>query len=813
MRRFILAAPLALLWLMTAGVPEATAFESYTTALDDTTTNCAECHGGFRTSPYVSPKGEDWGDDLHDIHRSIMLGPTASDPTNTRCDICHSSGGRDPVFLNSSVGGVGLEPIACVGCHGRNEDATGIGDRGAGLRQHHWNAGEQICAECHDDADPSAFTTVGENVLPSYYAADTGDLYTNKPTNPCNPNGEENFSPTILDGLDNDGDGAYDGDDSDCAGNTPPVADANGPYTGTVGVPVAFDGSGSSDSDGAIVAYDWDFGDGGTGTGVSPSHTYASDGIFTVTLTVTDDVAATDTDSTTATITIGNQAPVADANGPYAGTVGVPVVFDGSGSSDSDGTIVAYDWDFGDGSTGTGVSPSHTYASDGTFSVTLTVTDDGSLTDTASTTATIGPVPNVPPVANADGPYSGTVGVAVLFDGTGSSDSDGTIVAYDWDFGDGSTGTGVSPSHTYASDGTFAVTLMVTDDDGATGTDTTSALIGTVPNEPPVADANGPYVGTVGVAVLFDGSGSSDSDGTIAAYDWDFGDGSVGTGVTPSHAYATDGTFNVTLTVTDDGGLADSDSTTATITVAGPIPPVADANGPYVGTVGVPVQFDGSGSSDPNGTIVSYAWDFGDGDSGSGVGPTHTYAAAGLYNVTLTVTDDEGASDTDSTTANISDVGPMEVDLKVPQAINPSNKGVTPAGFWVDMMDLEIAMVACGPDMAEPVRLHPGDFNNDGFQDVGAKFLTRELGLTCGDEVLICQGTLADGTTFTATSNTFKTVGRECKFDPWAKKNRGHDEDRYGQNDDDDRDEHGDDGDDSGHALKFFPFKVGGKRG
>jgi len=106
----------------------------------------------------------------------------------------------------------------------------------------------------------------------------------------------------------------------------------------------------------------------------------------------------------------------------------------------------------------------------------------------------------------------------------------------------------------------------------------------------------------------------------------------------------------------------------------------------------------------------------------------------------------------------------MEVDLKVPKAINPGNNGVTPALFWVDMMDLEIVMLTCGPDMAEPLRLHPGDFNDDGYRDVGAKFSTRELGIACGDEVLVCQGTLADGTTFTATSTTFKTVGRACKL-------------------------------------------------
>ena len=87
------------------------------------------------------------------------------------------------------------------------------------------------------------------------------------------------------------------------------------------------------------------------------------------------------------------------------------------------------------------------------------------------------PIPNVPPTADAGGPYNGAVGVAVSFDGSGSVDTEGSIVAYDWNFGDGSTGTGVSPSNSYAVAGTYTVTLTVTDDGGLTSTDTTTATI------------------------------------------------------------------------------------------------------------------------------------------------------------------------------------------------------------------------------------------------------------------------------------------------------------------------------------------------
>ncbi len=438
------------------------------------------------------------------------------------------------------------------------------------------------------------------------------------------------------------------------AANLPPVADANGPYTGVVDVNVMFDGTGSTDPDGTIDSYDWDFGDGNTGTGSQPQHTYLTDGTFTVTLTVTDDAGDTDSATTTATIDLANQTPTADPNGPYNGTVDEPVSFDGSGSNDPDGNIVAYDWDFGDGNIGTGSNPTHTYGTSGTFTVSLTVTDNDGATDTATTEATIGEG-NQPPVADPNGPYSGTAGMQVSFDGSGSTDPDGNIVAYDWDFGDGNTGTGVAPTNTYAAAGTYNVTLMVTDDVGATASASTAAEIVDAPQDP-IADPNGPYSGTAGVPVSFDGSGSSDPDGgAITAYDWDFGDGTVvlDAGPTPSHTYAAAGTYTVTLTVVDDEGASSAPAeTTANIDVNQA--PIADPNGPYTGVVDVNVMFDGTGSSDPDGTVASYDWDFGDGNTGTGPSPQHAYTATGTYTVTLTVTDDFGTvSDPAITTATI----------------------------------------------------------------------------------------------------------------------------------------------------------------
>ena len=174
---------------------------------------------------------------------------------------------------------------------------------------------------------------------------------------------------------------------------------------------------------------------------------------------------------------------------------------------------------------------------------------------------------NQPPVADASGPYSGTVGVSIDFDATASSDPDGNIITYEWDFGDDTTASGATPAHTYMTDGSFTVRLTVTDDLGDSSTATSTATIG-VANQPPVADPSDAYVGITGIAMMFDGSASNDPDGSIISYSWDFGDGTTGNGATPSHTYTSDGVYNVTLQVMDDAGEINSANTSATISAA-----------------------------------------------------------------------------------------------------------------------------------------------------------------------------------------------------------------------------------------------------
>jgi hypothetical protein len=180
---------------------EAEAFSTYA--------NCVQCHGGFRTVPYSSlADGQSWGSGLHDTHRNTML--------NGDCNACHFGSSRTPVYLNKSNGGTGLPAVGCVGCHGRAQDSNGSGPvgPGTGLRQHHFRAGETICLDCHDDADPANYTPVAENVPPPYYfTPDTA--HPNKPTDSCNQSGKENFAGSAR-GLDNDGNGLYDGNDPAC---------------------------------------------------------------------------------------------------------------------------------------------------------------------------------------------------------------------------------------------------------------------------------------------------------------------------------------------------------------------------------------------------------------------------------------------------------------------------------------------------------------------------------------------------------------------------------------------------------------------
>ncbi|MCA9943005.1 MAG: PKD domain-containing protein, partial [Anaerolineales bacterium] len=450
--------------------------------------------------------------------------------------------------------------------------------------------------------------------------------------------------------------------------NQPPTAVAGVNVTsGEVPFNPFFNSFDSSDPDGSIVGWLWDFGDGTTSNVPHPAiKIYETPGTYTVTLTVTDNDGATDSDSlvVTATGTAGDQPPTAvigvfDTTGPAPFTPS----FNSSGSSDVDGFIVSHLWDFGDGTTSTLPNPgfNKTYTVPGTYLVTLTVTDDDGLTGTDTVTITVtGGSSNQPPVAVISAtPTSGPAPLTVVFNSAGSSDPDGSIVSYFWEFSDGRSTSRQNPRVRFNSDGVYTVTLTVTDDQGATGTATVTITVGDAPvNQPPTAVANADVTsGNAPLSVNFTGSGSTDSDDTVASYAWSFGDGGSSTAADPSHSYTAAGTYVATLTVTDNEGATDTD--TVTITVTDPAvnqPPTAVASADVTsGEAPLMVFFNGSGSSDSDGMIVSYAWEFGDGNSATGATAFNTYTAAGTYVATLTVTDNEGATATDTVTITVTD--------------------------------------------------------------------------------------------------------------------------------------------------------------
>ena len=306
-------------------------------------------------------------------------------------------------------------------------------------------------------------------------------------------------------------------------------------------------------------------------------------------------------------------------------------------SHDSDGTIVNWTWDFDDGNISYLQNPTHQYADDGTYLVNLTVMDNDYEYDSLNRLIT---VTNVPPVTDANGPYAGYVYQLIQFDGSGSYDLDGAIVSYDWNFGDGHTGTGVNPTHGYASDGIFIVTLTVEDDDGDTDTNYSATVIYTH-QYPPVANSNGPYEGWVGEPIQFYGSATGGS--KPYSWYWTFGDGQSSNLQNPTHTYDEIGVHTVVLKVTDNTGESDSDATTATIYPEGTL--IADAGGPYSDYVNETIQLRGSASGGEQ--PYSWYWKFDDGNTSTLQNPTYKYSAIGEYTAILTVTDDFGQTDND----------------------------------------------------------------------------------------------------------------------------------------------------------------------
>ena len=252
---------------------------------------------------------------------------------------------------------------------------------------------------------------------------------------------------------------------------------------------------------------------------------------------------------------------------------------------------------------------------------------------------------NQSPTASFD--YDCTVTVCDFTDL--SSDPDGDVVGWDWDFGDGNGSTDPSPQHDFVNGADYTVTLTVTDDMGAMGsTSMTISVEGPPPpNEAPSASFT---VSCSDLTCTFTDT-SSDNDGNVVGWSWNFGDGNTSTAQNPQHTYASAGQRTVTLVATDDDDATDTATGTANPTdPPSNQPPIAS----FLNTIcslGL-CQFI-STSSDPDGSIASTTWDFGDGATGSGEAVTHVYDRTDTYEVSITVEDDQGASTTSTQSISV----------------------------------------------------------------------------------------------------------------------------------------------------------------
>lgn len=250
----------------------------------------------------------------------------------------------------------------------------------------------------------------------------------------------------------------------------------------------------------------------------------------------------------------------------------------------------------------------------------------------------------------------GNIPLTAQFSSTGSYDPDGTLAAYAWDFGDGSTSVSPNPSHTFTTPGNYVVKLVVTDNEGAATTQLLTVAV-TAPNQLPVVMASAsPLSGEPPLEVIFNARGSYDPDGRLGNFIWTFSDGYETFGPLASQTYYSPGIYTVTLTSYDNRGGMGTDTVTIYVGQSN-LPPVAAASAtPLTGNVPLEVTFSSASSHDPDGTLASYAWDFGDGNTSSQPNPVHTYTTNGIYQATLTVTDNLGLTDSDTLTITVNGV-------------------------------------------------------------------------------------------------------------------------------------------------------------
>ncbi len=452
--------------------------------------------------------------------------------------------------------------------------------------------------------------------------------------------------------------------------NTPPLAVIDAPANAAVfdeGTPIelrchATDAQEGMLSGGALA---WTSSLGGAlGAGSQLTFNNAELGHHRIVLTATD----VGGESSVATIELDvvppgtNRAPVVSISAPSNGatlTLGMPVTLTGTATDTEDGALMGASlaWSSSrDGALGTGASLSATLTQ-GVHVLTLTATDTMSATGSASITVSVNTPNNVAPTVSISAPANNATvfqGTSLTFTGTGTDPEDGALTgtALEWSSSrDGALGTGASVSSTTLTAGTHVITLVGRDSGGNTGTATISVQVLPMNAAPMVtitAPANNTSV-AAGTGVTFTATATDAADGALTGMSirWTSSLGGVlGTGASLTTASLAEGTHTITVSATDSGGRSASASISITITPgATNLPPVALLTGPTQGQATIGLVFDGSTSSDPDGTIASWRFGFSDGSpdvTGSNQ-VTHAFANPGTFTVTLTVTDDRGA--------------------------------------------------------------------------------------------------------------------------------------------------------------------------
>jgi gliding motility-associated-like protein len=382
--------------------------------------------------------------------------------------------------------------------------------------------------------------------------------------------------------------------------------------------PVTF--TNTSTNTNGTTTYAWDFGDGGTSTAANPTHTYLTANTYNVELTVTNGVCSNTSLSVITIVNPPTSSFTFTNNNQCAGTV-----IDFTNTSTNTSGATTYAWDFNDGSTSTLDNPSHTYATAGTYTVTLTVANTANCkTVSLPTVITVTSSPVATFTFTNNNQCAGT-----LISFTNTSGGTTGSSTYDWNFGDGGTSTLSNPTHTYAAGGSYSVTLTVKNGTSCTNVSPVTTI--TVKTTP-VATFTFNSSSCTSTSVSF--TNTSATSGAAGTYLWTFGDGNTSTLENPTNLYGLNGTYNVTLKVTDAATGCSNTSAVSKITV-GNLPPVLNFTmGSLTGCSPRTITF--TNSSTGAVPASNFDWNFGNGNVLTGVkDPPPQLYHAGAWTIRL----------------------------------------------------------------------------------------------------------------------------------------------------------------------------------